>query len=107
MESINVFWKGWQVALNFSDKFICGGALINSQWVLTTASCIPSTTALSSYALQLGTFDRRSSESWSIQARPKRIIRHPDYSEFKMSNDIALIKLDVGSINFLLIIKSF
>ena len=37
-EAVANFWK-WQIALQRSGSQICGGSLINSQWVVTAAHC--------------------------------------------------------------------
>ena len=31
---------GWQIGLKSLGRFICGGSLINSQWVVTAAHCV-------------------------------------------------------------------
>jgi secreted trypsin-like serine protease len=86
-----------KIALNFSDGFKCGGSLINSRWILTTASCIESLSALNFYSIEIGLYDRRQREEYTQTRKPKKIIVHSSYSnDVRRLNDIALIKLDVS-----------
>uniref|UniRef100_A0A8D0BID7 Peptidase S1 domain-containing protein n=1 Tax=Salvator merianae TaxID=96440 RepID=A0A8D0BID7_SALMN len=72
----------YQVSLNSGYHF-CGGALINSQWVVSAAhSCI----LLGEHSLTLND----GSEQY-ISA--SKIIQHPNYNSRDLDNDIMLIKL--------------
>jgi len=83
---------GWQVAMNSSGRFICGGSLINSRWVLTAAHCVSSLVA-SGYTYDIGLHDRASPEPWYEFRTVSLVVRHPEYSSSGFRNDIALMKL--------------
>ena len=50
----NVGDWGWQVALIRNKYFICGGSLINSQWILTAGHCVYENKDPDSYRLLIG-----------------------------------------------------
>uniref|UniRef100_A0A6I8N425 Peptidase S1 domain-containing protein n=1 Tax=Ornithorhynchus anatinus TaxID=9258 RepID=A0A6I8N425_ORNAN len=84
----------WQVSLHFwTGKWthICGGSLINHEWVLTAAHCVKNPADPWSLKIHLG--ERHL--SIFTQALVKQIIIHPQYEETKVdsSADIALLQL--------------
>lgn len=83
---------GWQVSMNYSGRFICGGSLINSQWILTAAHCISSLSG-SLYSFDIGHHDRAALEPWALTRKVSTVIKHPLYSSTRFANDIALLKL--------------
>ena len=50
----------------------------------------------SRFTIGLGYFDRNQLNSWSVIKRVTRIIIHASYNSNTVSNDIALMKLDVS-----------
>ncbi|XP_015237157.1 PREDICTED: transmembrane protease serine 9-like isoform X2 [Cyprinodon variegatus] len=84
----------WQVSLHTFSSHICGGSLINDQWVLTAAHCVQSlSTSPSLVTVYLG---RQSQEG----SNPNEVIRivshiniHPEYNFLNDNNDIALLRL--------------
>ena len=49
---------GWQVGMFRFGSFICGGSLINSQWVLSAAHCVAGSVNPSAYQFLIGTNNR-------------------------------------------------
>lgn len=90
----------WQVALyslNARGEYssICGGSIIDKNWVLTAAHCVRSTNA-KSYRIVEGTnrIDRvlRPNGKGRVLAI-ERVIPHEAYDDKRIQNDIALLKL--------------
>ena len=71
---------------------MCGGTLIASQWILTTAKCTAG--AAADFAVVLGEHDKNNSSESQIPRKVvtvSKIITHPNNSNF--NNNIALLKL--------------
>ena len=69
------------------DRYICGGCLISSEWVLTAAHCID---GISQVDVGLGCNDRDVCErqEWGVTG-----IMHESYNGANFQNDIAVIRL--------------
>uniref|UniRef100_A0A3P9MM88 Peptidase S1 domain-containing protein n=1 Tax=Oryzias latipes TaxID=8090 RepID=A0A3P9MM88_ORYLA len=80
----------WQVRLDINGA-LCGGSLINSQWILSAAHCF-SSTSTSGVVVYLGETGIYNSPN-SVSRTVSRIIVHPNYNSPPKDNDVALLKL--------------
>ncbi|XP_051958824.1 serine protease 27 [Xyrauchen texanus] len=87
----------WQVSIHYNRHHICGGTLINNQWVMTAAHCIISTNTIM-WTLYLGrqtqTTSAANPNTHELSVGVQSIIVHPKYNNSLYNNDISLMKLD-------------
>lgn len=76
------------------NRYLCGGSLLNSQFVLTAGHCI---TGASKIEVVLGITDRLSYGEAGVSQMAKKWILHENYQPFShfstLANDIALVLL--------------
>ncbi|XP_055250819.1 ovochymase-1 [Moschus berezovskii] len=83
----------WQVGLRFLGNHLCGGAIINSIWILTAAHCVQSKNNPLFWTIVAGDHDRTLKESTEQVRRAKHIVMHEDFNTLSYDSDIALIQL--------------
>jgi len=83
----------WKISMQRNGAHVCGGSLINDQWIITAAHCVTGNTNPTVYRIIFGLHDRNIQHSWVITRTVQSIIVHPQYSSSLLSNDIALMKL--------------
>ncbi|CAI9598471.1 unnamed protein product, partial [Staurois parvus] len=80
----------WQVSVQDSTgRHICGGSLINTNWVVTAAHC-PATT---SHRVVLGAFDLSSTTENTQTKDIGKVFKYPLYNTQTGVDDISLIRL--------------
>ncbi|XP_042091877.1 serine protease 45 [Ovis aries] len=82
----------WEVSLRVGNEHVCGGALIDLNWVVTAAHCIQGT---KEYSVILGTSKLMPPNSTRTLLIPVRdIIMHPKYwGRTFIMGDVALLQL--------------
>ncbi|XP_073674437.1 chymotrypsin-like protease CTRL-1 [Garra rufa] len=91
LEHLDSYVWPWQVSIQTSSgELICGGSLIDKNWVLTAAHCLVEPTH---HYVVLGQNDRASNNGFVQVKNISKVITHPDFNEQTMRNDIALLKL--------------
>uniref|UniRef100_A0A8C5Q396 Peptidase S1 domain-containing protein n=1 Tax=Leptobrachium leishanense TaxID=445787 RepID=A0A8C5Q396_9ANUR len=89
----------WQVAVKFWGSFICGGSLINEQWVLSAAHCFDYPSSPDYYSISLGMYQLNGLNPHGVTVDVVEIIKRPEYNNTGDRGDIALVKL-VTPLNF-------
>ncbi|XP_063076944.1 tryptase-like [Engraulis encrasicolus] len=88
----------WQVSIyNLCyGSHVCGGTLVNNQWVLTAAHCISWRSDPDVWTVYLGKQNLSSTapNPNEVKRYVDKVIVHSDYYSEPYANDIALMKLD-------------
>uniref|UniRef100_A0A182N2T7 Peptidase S1 domain-containing protein n=1 Tax=Anopheles dirus TaxID=7168 RepID=A0A182N2T7_9DIPT len=71
------------------DMHICGGAVLNQQWVITAASCMFGRTTTDTRVV-VGAY-RLSQGGFNLGLR--RIIIHPNFADATLANDVAVVRV--------------
>ncbi|CAH1789765.1 unnamed protein product [Owenia fusiformis] len=85
----------WMADLLSNGRHICGGSILNANWILTAAHCVRGKTA-SSLQIRVGEHDQRKKTVNGVTHSVLRVIGHTGYnpsSRISHDNDIALLKL--------------
>lgn len=82
-----------QVALIYAGDFICGGSIIKSNRILTAAHCVYKITNSNLLSIRAGSTNYKTGGQF---IGVEKIIRHENYDNNRVINDIAILYLKNG-----------
>ncbi|XP_063234606.1 brachyurin-like [Bacillus rossius redtenbacheri] len=80
----------WQALLVMDGSSVCSGALVSSDWVLTTAHCLDGSR---SFAVTLGATSRTAGQANAVTEYAKEAIVHASFNAKTYANDIGALRL--------------
>ncbi|XP_058828423.1 brachyurin-like [Topomyia yanbarensis] len=79
------------IRLNSGKAAVCGGSLLNDEWILTAGHCVQDAESVS---VTLGTIDlKNQANADRVTLNSSVFIRHENYEAGSATNDVALVKL--------------
>lgn len=82
----------WQILILNNKGPVCGGTIINRQWIVTAAHCIYRKSARQ-ITIRVGEHNTKSREGSEVDIPAERIVQHPSYNPSTWDFDIAMIKV--------------
>jgi len=83
----------YQIQIQYLNQHHCGGAIVNNNWIVTAAHC--SSHLAIYYTLVANQYNIFAAEGEERKYTVTRVVRHPDYVDGELHDDVALMK--VGS----------
>ncbi|CAH1785836.1 unnamed protein product [Owenia fusiformis] len=84
----------WMVSLWYDGQHYCAGTLINNYWILTAAQCFSyNRNVPRKWTANLARHDLSGNDRLQRQINFAEIISHENFTNFPISNDIALVRL--------------
>ncbi|CAK8680068.1 unnamed protein product [Clavelina lepadiformis] len=92
-EARNGSWP-WQAMLvdSFSGSSFCGASIIDQRFILTAAHCVEFLSGPSNLKVYVGRHSYQNYGEGKLLS-VENIFLHPDYNQFNLQNDIALLEL--------------
>ncbi|XP_078511459.1 trypsin-like [Lissotriton helveticus] len=78
----------WQVSLQTVGRHICGGVLIDAQWVLTAAHCLEEGLQIVLGDQNIMEYEETEQFTYAVET-----CAHPDFCKYTLENDIMMLKL--------------
>lgn len=93
VDAIEGSWP-WQVDIQTRNGHICGGSIINEQWVLSAAHCFVKPIDTAAYTIYAGRFQLNGLNQYEYQFSVIQVVIPNGYVTSEQGQDVALVQLN-------------